>query len=51
MECYVKRTHWKKLPVPILVINKMNEFPGIMNIAKFSDKSMVVSKEAEVKEP
>jgi hypothetical protein len=44
-ECYVRRTHWKKLPIPSLVINKMNEFAGVANVAKISEETLTVKQE------
>jgi hypothetical protein len=49
-ETYVRRTHWRKLPVSELVIRKMNELAGTSKIAKVEAET-IEPKIEEVEEP
>jgi len=42
-ECYVRRTHWKKLPMPDMIVSKMNELAGIRKIEKGAADPIVQS--------
>lgn len=50
-ETYVRRTHWKKLPIPDVLIDKMNELAGKMKVTTVGDDVGATTVDESEKEP